>query len=79
MRDAAAAPPKLTCEQISPTIVEITYTSERRLCALAKGLTKGVAKFYNENISIVEATCMLKGDSECKLIINTELKKAPLF
>lgn len=69
MRDAAATPPKLICKRVSPTIVEIIYTSERRLCALAIGLTKGVAKHYDENIKIIEPTCMLKGDSECKLII----------
>lgn len=69
MRDASATPPKLVCKRVSPTTVEIIYTSERKLCALAKGLTKGVAEHYSENINIVEPTCMLHGDSECKLII----------
>lgn len=62
-------PPDLKCEQPSPQEVIVTYTSPRKMCALAKGIVKGVAKHYGEDISITEPTCMLKGGAACQLII----------
>ncbi len=62
-------PPMLKCEKTSPQEVIVTYTSPRKMCFLAKGIAKGVAKHYQERISIREPTCMLKGGATCQLII----------
>lgn len=62
-------PPSLKCRRISPREVVVTYNSPRKMCAYAKGIAKGVAKHYGEQISIIEPTCMLKGATECELII----------
>jgi predicted hydrocarbon binding protein len=62
-------PPRLRCERIAPDEVVVTYDSPRRLCALARGIVKGVAKHYAEEVNIVEPNCMLKGDPACRLIV----------
>lgn len=46
----------------------ITYTSRRRLCAVAKGIMRGVGRHYREELTIEETTCMLSGAAACTLI-----------
>lgn len=62
-------PPELRCRRPSPQEVIVTYASPRKMCALAKGIAKGVAEHYGERITITEPTCMLKGGAACELII----------
>jgi hypothetical protein len=62
---AEATPPYLSVQRVSPASVAITYTSPRRLCSLAKGITKGIAKHYREPIQIYEDSCMLRGGAQC--------------
>ena len=62
-------PPELKCQRSSLQEVIVTYTSPRKMCALAKGIAKGVATHYRERITITEPTCMLKGGAACQLII----------
>lgn len=62
-------PPELKCLRGSPQEVTVTYTSPRKLCALAKGIVRGVAKHYRERVIITEPSCMLKGGEACQLVI----------
>lgn len=62
-------PPVLECEKIDSNNIVVTYASPRKMCSLAKGLAKGVAKHYGESVAIKETSCMLKGDKACKLRI----------
>lgn len=55
-------PPELKCLRTTPQEVAVTYTSPRKLCALAKGIIKGVAKHYDEQVTITEPTCMLRAE-----------------
>ena len=64
-----ADPPRLHCIRSGPGEVHITYTSERRMCALAKGLVRGVAGLYEETVAIDEHACMLDGDPSCELTV----------
>lgn len=66
-RNRSARPPALVCERRADDEVLITYTSPRKMCALARGITKGVAAHYREAITIAEDTCMLRGDPSCQL------------
>lgn len=43
------------------------YRSPRKLCHLAVGLTKGAAKYFNENIQIKQTKCMHNGEDHCRL------------
>ena len=62
---AEATPPYLSVERLSPASVAIHYTSPRKLCTIAKGITRGIAAHYGEAIHIHEDTCMLRGGAEC--------------
>jgi hypothetical protein len=63
-------PPRLQCRRAGPDQVVVTYTSPRKLCALAKGIIIGVGKHYGERVTIAEPTCMLKDAAACQLIVN---------
>ncbi len=64
-----AKPPELKVTRVSPTEVTLIYTSARHMCSVAKGIAKGMAKFFNEKIAITETTCMTKGAPECRMSI----------
>ena len=69
LHDPAAVPPRLQVRRVSPTEVVVIYDSERKLCALAKGIARGIAKHYGERIEINELTCMLKGKPNCTIAV----------
>ncbi|MGA9977530.1 MAG: heme NO-binding domain-containing protein [Candidatus Sulfotelmatobacter sp.] len=64
-RDKAADPPKLKTRRVSAEEVVLTYDSPRQMCALAKGIARGLAKHFKETILISEAQCMHHGASSC--------------
>ena len=49
----------------------MTYTSNRRLCALAKGIVRGVAAHYGERILVFDAACTFSGDPHCELVVTS--------
>jgi len=66
-RNPGAAPPELKVTRVGPDEVAIEYTSARKLCAVARGIIKGVAAHYKETVAIAEPQCMLRGDPACRL------------
>ena len=71
-RMPGATPPALQCARTADGEVTITYTSPRKLCALARGLAHGVAGHFNEQVRIHEPSCMLRGASSCQLIVRRQ-------
>jgi hypothetical protein len=71
-RDGKASPPEIRCTRTSPREVMIIYGSARRLCALARGLVRGVAQHYGEKVRISEPDCMSRGAARCKLVVRLE-------
>jgi hypothetical protein len=69
VRDASAQPPRLQPRRISDREVQIDYDSERRLCALAIGICRGVAAHYQESITIEQPECMHDGASRCRIVV----------
>ncbi len=69
MRQPGAAPPRLHVERKSPDEVVVTYDSPRRLCAVARGITRGIAKKFGERVSISDRACMHAGDPKCIIAI----------
>lgn len=69
MRQKAAAPPALHCVRNGPRDLTIVYTSARKMCAVAKGITRGVAKHYGEAIDISEPECMHAGRPACRISV----------
>lgn len=69
LRDRGATPPTLVVSRPSPTEVVVVYSSARRMCGVAKGILKGIARYYDERITIAETSCMLKGGASCNLSV----------
>jgi predicted hydrocarbon binding protein len=67
LNDPAAHPPYLKVQRLRANQVQIRYTSQRKMCALAVGIARGLAKHYNERIEIRHIRCMLDGAQECEI------------
>ena len=67
---AAAAPPYLRTKRTSPDTVVVRYGSPRRMCAMARGIIRGLASHFEEEIAVLESQCMLEGASECTLEVS---------
>ena len=63
----AATPPALVCERTGLDEVTIVYSSPRKMCALARGISRGVAQHYGETVTINEEACMHHGAASCRI------------
>lgn len=61
-----AAPPELAVTALDGDGVSIIYASRRGLCVLLRGLVQGTASHYGEQATLVETTCMRRGDPACR-------------
>jgi len=68
MKDPAADPPHLTTKRLGPDEVLLIYTSPRKMCALAVGISKGLAKRFEETIVANHRMCMHRGAPRCEII-----------
>jgi len=64
-----ARPAELQCTRVSQEELLIIYSSQRRMCAVAKGIAKGIAKHYQEHVLITESNCMLQGSPTCAISV----------
>ncbi len=71
VRNPGAAPPELSCACPSKDAVVITYVSPRRMCAIAKGIAKGLAAHYSESVRVSDNACTLEGAPQCQISIRT--------
>jgi hypothetical protein len=69
IKNPGARPPELRCIRMSSVEVLLVYNSPRRMCAVAKGIARGVATHFSETIRISETTCMLRGATDCRITI----------
>jgi len=79
-----AEPPVLEAVRIGPEELHLVYSSRRRLCLLASGLVRGLARHFGETVEIDEPGCMLRGDPFCTFVIrvagrDTHASGSPLF
>ncbi len=70
LRDAGAEPPRLNCRRDRSDAVMVIYASPRRLCAVARGMCRGVADHYGERVAIREPLCMLQGAEACNIEVS---------
>lgn len=66
----AATPPYLRVHRTSPSEVIIFYDSPRRLCSVAKGIIRGLARHFGETLRITEERCMLAQAPDCTLVVS---------
>jgi predicted hydrocarbon binding protein len=65
IKSPGSDPPRLRAERISPTQVNLHYSSQRKMCSVAIGIGRGLGKHFGERIEITEPSCMHRGDPEC--------------
>jgi len=68
-------PPRLGVVRLADDKVVISYDSARKMCSLLKGIVKGAAKYYKEDVSIMESRCMLQGDPACVVTVQVTTSK----
>lgn len=71
VKNQGAAPPILKITRTGPSEAVLKYDSPRKLCAVAKGIAKGVGKHFKENLSIAETQCMHRGAPHCTIHFRT--------
>ncbi|HUQ14827.1 MAG TPA: heme NO-binding domain-containing protein [Gemmatimonadales bacterium] len=69
LRNPGAAPPQLRFRRVDPAEVHLSYNSNRKMCAVARGIIRGVAKHFGESVTIVESACMHRGAPSCEISI----------
>jgi predicted hydrocarbon binding protein len=67
--DQAARPPMLKVMRRGHDEVLVLYASERRMCGVAKGIVRGLAAHYGEQVEVEEESCMLTGAGSCSIAI----------
>lgn len=67
VQNKGATPPKLKITRPSREKAVLIYDSPRKMCAVAKGIARGVGKHFKENILISEPKCMNKGAPHCEI------------
>jgi len=68
-RNPGARPPELRCERPGPAEVVVHYSSPRKMCAVAKGIARGLADHFKEEVTIEETSCMHAGAPECRIVV----------
>jgi hypothetical protein len=71
VRSRGGTPPVLSTQRTNATHLVVTYGSQRKLCAFARGIIRGIAKHYHEQVFITETACMLTGAKNCQLELST--------
>jgi hypothetical protein len=69
LRNPGAAPPALKVTRTGPDEVVILYASARKMCGVAKGIARGIARHYGERVVVSERTCMHRGDLACTISV----------
>ena len=70
-----AVVPDIQCEHSVEQIPDqmiLSYTSPRKLCALAEGLITGAATYFNQPLAITHSVCMHEGAPQCQLILKKQ-------
>ena len=78
-----AEPPVLEAVRVGPQELHLVYSSRRRLCPLAIGLVRGLARHYGDTVEIEQPSCMLRNDPFCSFVIRlagneTQASHSPL-
>jgi hypothetical protein len=69
LRNPGATPPELRCRRLSAGEVRVSYNSARKMCALARGIIRGLAKHFEETVQIEEGACMHRGAPSCEISV----------
>lgn len=76
-RGGGARPPVLRATRVSDSRVQVRYESDRRLCALARGIALGVGDHFGTPLHVTESVCMNSGGPYCLLDVTGSSVPAP--
>ncbi len=62
-------PPQLSAEILNPNKMKAHYKSDRKMCPVVRGVLRGLATKFGEEIRIEETQCMHSGASECIIMV----------
>jgi len=68
-RNPAAKPAELGGVRRDVKELSLTYTSERKMCAVARGMIRGIGRHYRERVSVTETQCMHRGAAHCQMTV----------
>jgi hypothetical protein len=68
-QNPGASPPRLSCERRGPKELVIRYDSRRRMCAIAKGIVRGLGRHFRVRLELAESACMQRGDDACLITV----------
>ncbi|MBF0439336.1 MAG: heme NO-binding domain-containing protein [Magnetococcales bacterium] len=68
-REAGVKPPDIRTYRLKHSEVAVAYVSHRKLCALMKGIIRGLGKFFQEPIAFKEYVCMQQNAPLCRLSV----------
>lgn len=71
-------PVVLRCKRDRIDQLTMVYNSKRRMCAFVKGIIKGLGQYYHTQIELEEPRCLLKGQSDCTLIVRVVPSSVPV-
>lgn len=65
-----ARPPSFEYEELPDGRLLMHYRSDRRLCAVMRGLILGVGIHFDEELQVKETSCMNNGDPQCTMEVS---------
>jgi hypothetical protein len=68
-RKIATSPANLRTERPGPDEVLVIYGAARRMCGLAKGIVRGLARHFGERVRLEESHCMREGAPACRISV----------
>ena len=69
IKNPGATPPVLEPLRVDEHELQLIYRSPRRLCWLAAGLIRGMARRLDEEVEIEETSCLHRGDPFCTFVV----------
>jgi predicted hydrocarbon binding protein len=69
-RDGPRRPPGLVCQRVRGDLVQVTYSSPRKLCGLGIGTIRGLAEHLGQRVVVKERRCMHQGAPSCELEVS---------
>lgn len=70
LKNEERAAPAIHCSRTTSRDIHIMFSSRQRLCAMVRGVIRGLAAHLSEPAQIAETSCMLLGQRHCEIIVN---------
>ncbi|MBF0627778.1 MAG: heme NO-binding domain-containing protein [Magnetococcales bacterium] len=67
--ESGVMPPDIRTYRLKHGEVAVAYVSRRKLCALLKGIIRGLGQFFQEPIAFKEHVCMLQDAPLCRMSV----------